>query len=41
MGERALPTVRALSEAAKGERREEGEEPNDPWKQGRQDPRTW
>jgi len=30
MGERVLPTVRALSEAANRERREEGPEPNDP-----------
>jgi len=29
MGERVLPTVRALSEATKGERREEGGNPND------------
>ena len=30
MGERMLPTVRALSDAAKGKWREEGVEPNDP-----------
>ena len=30
MGERVLPTVQALSEAAKRERREGGVEPNDP-----------
>jgi len=30
MGERVLPTVQALREAAKHEWREEGVEPNDP-----------
>jgi len=30
MGERVLPTVQALGEAEKRERREEGVEPNDP-----------
>jgi len=30
MGKRVLPTVRALSEVAKRERRNEGEKPNDP-----------
>ena len=30
MGERVLPTVRRLSEAAKGERKEGVIEPNDP-----------
>jgi len=30
MGERVLPTVQALSEAAKRQRREGGVEPNDP-----------
>jgi len=40
MGERVFPTIRTLSEAAKHERREGVIEPNDPYKQGRQGPRT-
>ena len=40
LGERVLPTVRTLSEAAKRERKEGVIEPNDPWKQERQGPRT-
>ena len=39
MGERVLPTVCALSEAAKRERRGGVVELNDPSKQGRQGPR--
>jgi len=40
MGERVLPTVCALSEAAKRELSERAVEPNDHYKQGRQGPRT-
>jgi len=37
---KGLPTMPMLNEAAKQVRREEGAEPNEPQKQGRQGPRT-
>jgi len=40
MGERVLPTVRMLTEAAMRKRKEGLIEPNDPEKQGRQGART-
>jgi len=40
MGERVLPTVQTLSEAAKRKRREGEIVPNDPQKQGPQGART-
>jgi len=34
MGERVLPTMRALCEAPKRERDDQGVKPNNPWKEG-------